>query len=297
MKKMSQATIAILLTTITSLPAFSNGPACYLNTSPVRSITQASSSVHAEIREKSIYDDFRSVCLEALSELNIQLKMAHDEWKFGSSVSAVERLHQALKVAAESVVFDSVDIPPHAATTIIHSYRIAEKLKSSTQRNISDQGLTLQVEFMMLTELVNTVNWANVELDNPYYRDIIDSYFSYDRNFTRMNFSRDYLLKVKSLSIKFLDVFRDVQAALVTDRVELDVAHSFAFASKTTLNQSLYRRKYCSAIASLDRVMELIEGFQCSTAKIPSYRQVDIVRNALEDLSYEIRNTDNYRCY
>ena len=56
MKKMSQATIALLLTTFTSLPAFSNGPACYLNTSPVRSINQAS-SVHAEIREKSIYDE------------------------------------------------------------------------------------------------------------------------------------------------------------------------------------------------------------------------------------------------
>ncbi len=297
MKKMTKVTVvALLLATGSINLSHANGPACYLNQSSLRSI-ENSSDIHSKNRSDFSYESFRSICLGAISELNLETKLAHDEWKFGKSVYAVNRLFNALKVAAEAVVYDSLDVPPHAATTILHSFRIAQKLKESSSRNLDNANLSLQLEFMMLTELVNMVNWANQNLDNPYYRNIVRNYLSDNFSFTRFIFPDEYLLKVKRLSLKYLNLYSEIQDALVEDSIELDVAHSFSHAAKVTLNQSIYRRNYCGAIAGLDRTMELIEGFQCSGSGINSFRQVDIVRDVIDDLRYEIRNSDRFRCY
>ncbi|WP_372654997.1 hypothetical protein [Halobacteriovorax sp.] len=276
---------------VLSLNSFADTPtkvnSCYLTQNSIR-FSQPATSVHGALQDNSFYEDFRGVCLESLSELNVQLKMAFDEWKYGNHNSAVMRLHNALKDSANKVAFDSIDVPPHTATSIINSYRISEKVKDSIQKNLPDRRLGLQVEFMMLTELINIVNWANTNLDNPYYRNVVDTYISFGNNFSSMNYFNDYLGKVKQLSIKYLRSYQKVKEALASNKVELDVAHSFASAAKETLQQSVYRRQFCAGLNGLDHIMRLTESFQCGQAQIPSYRQVNIVRSTMSKVEREI---------
>ncbi len=299
MKKLTKVTsLALLLSTLSPvLASQESAPICALKTQVMRDVLGAKNSGHQKMTNQSYYDDFRSVCLEALAQLNIQFRQAHDEWRYGSQIPALDRLHNALKEAAEQVIFDSIDVPPHSATTILHAYEISAKLKESTARNLPGSNLAIQVEFMMLTELINMINWANESLDNPHYRDIVSSYITNNYRFNQVNFTQDYLHKVKSLSLKFINVYRQVQDALVTNPLELDVAYSFSKAAKTTLNQSLYRRSFCSAVVGLEETMKLIEQFQCGGRTIPSYRQVDIVRNSIDQLASDIRYSNNHRCY
>jgi len=280
-------------------PALSKtGNQCYLSSAPQRVVIPAT-SLHRSINDGAIYEDFRGLCLESLSELNVQLRMAHDEWRYGSHRQAVARLHTALKASVTNLVIDGVDIPPQTAVTINNAYRIAKKVQSSIKRNLNEGGLGIQVEFMMLTELINLVNWANNNLDNPYYSDVVDTYISFGNDFNQVEFPLDYFKNVKKLSVKFLSVYDKVQQALASNRVELDIAHSFAVASKSVLNTSVYRRSFCAGLTGLQHITSLIERFQCGQARVPSYRQVQIVRRTMDKVRTDINNTrtGNGYCY
>ena len=223
--------------------------------------------------------------------------MAHDEWKYGGHTQAFNRLHNALKEAVRNVVVDGIDIPPQTAITINNAYRISKKVKSSISRNIKENGLGIQVEFLMLTELVNLINWANNNLDNPFYNDVVDTYISYGNDFNQVEFPLDYFRNVKKLSVKFLDVYAKVQNALASNKVELDIAHSFAVASKSVLRTSVYRRSFCTALSGLNHISDLIQRYQCSQSRLPSYRQVQVVRKTMNQVKNDIQNTRTGRGY
>lgn len=283
-----KVTKLLSLGSILTLTLFNSSPALAQNMCPVKLFPVTDSvDVHKNDQGRAQIYDFYDHCLGVLSTINAESRMAIDEWKHGNKERAVLRIKKALKKSVGNLYLDQSDIPPYTAQTLVAAYNISRVLEATLKQNVERKYISLQVEFMTLTKLVELANWSYQYVDAPYYNDVVDSYL--DTSFFSAEFPTEYFRNVQDLSEKYISVLDQINIALADNTVELDVSYAFVRSVVGLINNSVYKRQFCSAKAHALSILDIISRFRCGDISVPSKRKIDLIRNEIESLKREIQ--------
>lgn len=284
-------TLKILsVSSILALSVLSNKEVAAANMCPAKLFPLTdSTSVHKNDQGRAEIYDFYDHCLGVLSKINAEARIAVDEWKHGRRHEGVKRIKDALKTSVGRLYLDQTDIPPYTAQTLVAAYNISRVLEASVAQNISRKYVSIQVEFMTLTKLVELANWSYQYVDAPYYNEVVDSYL--DDSFFKADFPMEYFRNVKDLSAKFISILDQINGALADNTTELDVTYAFVRSISGLIDSSVYRRQFCNAKVKADGIMNIISRFRCGDISVPSKRKVDLIRSEVLELQRVIEGT------
>lgn len=228
------------------------------------------------------YANYLGWCSSFVSTINQTLYTARMMDSSGNKQGAVDALVNELNRQAAEINRFPMSPYPHTMIAIIESASIANQLVQAisqvpdtqicdtcndpsrpwfAQQLIvvgMDPIMKANVQINALSQLVDVINFAYEELDNPYYQQIFNSCWGNNCYGTVNNglIGTDYYRNMVDLANKFLTSYQVVDDYMADDIVELNIAKGFVNSSKTTLLSALGRRQLECEV----RDLHFIEG-------------------------------------